>query len=566
MERLLALLAQAENLSSLDDEALAQLLDDIRDATAEVLDGDVSDDDLATLERAAQVVDEIETEQSNRVENDTQRVARAEAVRSRILGQPEGEEGGEEPAEQVDENGDPIAAAHDPDPNANADPEPVAAGGRVSRIRPRRPDVMNRPATGDRSRMSMVAAANLADIPAGAPLDDPGQLAQAFISGYEQSRGYRGPRVKVNIARIGVLDAAEMYGPERTLRRGAVEDNTVKVDRLFSPAAITASGGSCAPINTTYDMPVIGSQSRPVRDQMLAKVGADRGGIRTLPVPTLDQIVTGDNGAIDTWTAENDIELADPRTKPCLTLTCPEAEETVVDAFTKCLEIGNFRQRFFPEQVQAWIELAAIQHARYAETSLLTTVGAGSTQVTSGQLLGAAVDVLTTLSRALAGFRSRWRLERSTSLRFAAPEWLLDLMRTDIMRRYDGSVDEKLSVADAAIASWITNQNVNMSWFLDGESGQVFGPQGDGPLVGWPSHVVSYLFPEGAWLFLDGGAIDLGLVRDSTLNATNDYQLFAETFEGAHFHGIESYRLTMDLCPDGHVSAPVTIDPCTTGS
>jgi hypothetical protein len=41
-----------------------------------------------------------------------------------------------------------------------------------------------------------------------------------------------------------------------------------------------------------------------------------------------------------------------------------------------------------------------------------------------------------------------------------------------------------------------------------------------------------YLFPEGAIQFLDAGRLDLGVVRDSTLDATNDYETFVETFEG----------------------------------
>jgi hypothetical protein len=60
--------------------------------------------------------------------------------------------------------------------------------------------------------------------------------------------------------------------------------------------------------------------------------------------------------------------------------------------------------------------------------------------------------------------------------------------------------------------------------------------------------------------------LDLGIVRDSTLNSTNDVQVFAETFEGAHFHGPESWTITFDTCPDGSTSAAVDIDPCTSGS
>jgi hypothetical protein len=53
-----------------------------------------------------------------------------------------------------------------------------------------------------------------------------------------------------------------------------------------------------------------------------------------------------------------------------------------------------------------------------------------------------------------------------------------------------------------------------------------------GAIEQFPTTVVWYLFPEGFFQFLDAGRLDLGVVRDSTLDATNDYETFVETFEG----------------------------------
>jgi hypothetical protein len=95
----------------------------------------------------------------------------------------------------------------------------------------------------------------------------------------------------------------------------------------------------------------------------------------------------------------------------------------------------------------------------------------------------------------------------------------------------------------------------------------VYGTQGTGPLAGFPSTVKTYLFPAGTWVHLDGGRLDLGVVRDADLVASNDYRLFAETWEYAARMGpAQSLRLTMDLCADGATSGTVDIDPCTTGS
>lgn len=42
--------------------------------------------------------------------------------------------------------------------------------------------------------------------------------------------------------------------------------------------------------------------------------------------------------------------------------------------------------------------------------------------------------------------------------------------------------------------------------------------------------MVPLTYPTMTWV--DGGTLELGLVRDSLLNATNNYEIFAETFEG----------------------------------
>ena len=42
--------------------------------------------------------------------------------------------------------------------------------------------------------------------------------------------------------------------------------------------------------------------------------------------------------------------------------------------------------------------------------------------------------------------------------------------------------------------------------------------------------VVDLAWPEGTFL-LDGGTLELGIIRDSVLNSTNDFLLFGETFE-----------------------------------
>jgi hypothetical protein len=52
---------------------------------------------------------------------------------------------------------------------------------------------------------------------------------------------------------------------------------------------------------------------------------------------------------------------------------------------------------------------------------------------------------------------------------------------------------------------------------------------------------------QGTFLYLDGGTLDLGLIRDSTLNATNNFEIFAETFE--NIARIDGRPLTITTAP-----------------
>jgi hypothetical protein len=146
-------------------------------------------------------------------------------------------------------------------------------------------------------------------------------------------------------------------------------------------------------------------------------------------------------------------------------------------------------------------------------------------------------------------------------LRAIFPAWVKPLMRADLAREQPG--DDRLAVSDQQLAAWFAARGINTSFHLDGDG---FGAQGDGPLLNFPDDVIWYLFAEGSWLFLDGGELDLGLVRDSTLNARNDAQVFAETFEAAAFIGdAGSFEVTSTVCATGETSGIGAVD-CTVGS
>lgn len=572
------LLALLPNLDAMSDEELQTYLDDLVAAAQDAASDNPDDETVALITQAADAADTVRAEQASRSEKTAERSARQADALARLAGtvepedtdtEPEPEEGDSE--EEEDEETVPEPVPDESQAEAEEVAEPIAATSApvVSRVAARRPP-STRPRTPQLPAAledwGLVAAANAPGIQAGARIKRPEQLADLFQEAFDATRGYRGANSKMKLASRGWARPEAMYGEARTLD-GNAKSNEKKIKAVVnaqttSRQALLATGGICAPVPQTYDLPVLGEDGRPFRDRALVRFGADRGGISTIPPPVITEL----EDSISFWTEANDVTPSDPVTKPCLTVTCPDEDEDLVDAIVRCLRTGNFRARFFPEQLEAWMRLAATQWARQAEVRHITAVGTGSTQVTTGQLLSAFRDVLAALDRALASQQNFYR-DYSTSWTWAAPKWLQDMLRTDVARQLPvGNVMETLALADATIAQAFAVRGISPVWIYDGEAGQMFGPQGDGALANWPSHVISYLYPTGSWLFLDGGSLDLGIVRDSTLNSTNDFQLFAESFEGVHFHGTTSLRLDMDLCPDGSVQAAVDADPCTIGS
>lgn len=555
------------DMTTLDADELEQLATALEDTTDAILDAGTPDDvALDALRFIAATSEAITAETESRATDAADRDAEAQELARRIRGQADddggddgdGAAGATDDGDDADDAGDDTGTGDDGEPadDAATDAEPVAAAGtppaapRVGRVAARRPAAA-RPRSNARSVAALTAAAGVPGVAMGASLDRRDRLADAFHGTLKAmgSMALRpGMRVPVATARIEYEDAAFLDGNAR--------GNARKIEAVTAPTAVAAAGGICAVPTPRYDLPGVSTDTRPVRAG-LTRFGADRGGV-VIPDPML---LADFEGASQVWTVDDDVAaLTHPEVrKGCLRVDCGDDETYELYAIVQCLLFGNFTARTWQERVDRAVQLANAATARKAESRLLTRMGAMSTQVSVPGHLGTARDVLTALDLATAALRNRHRMDDSVQLRWMAPTWLRSQIRADLTREMPGSADERLAAADAEIDQFFAVRRVNVSWFIDGEAGQVFGPQADGTLLGWIPNVVTYLFPEGSFLLLDGGELNLGVVRDSTLNAANDFQMFLEFFEEVAFHGVESYRLTLDLCPTG--AAAGTVEP-----
>ena len=239
--------------------------------------------------------------------------------------------------------------------------------------------------------------------------------------------------------------------------------------------------------------------------------------------------------------------------KPCLHVTCDTDQTSVIEAIHRCLTFGNMGARTYPEQVEAWLKLGMVEFARYAETRLLDKIAASSTNISATQTFGAVYSLLEQIALVVTSFRARRRLSANASFRALLPFWVVEILKSDLAAMAPGDGISRFSISDAQVTEWLRSRGVNVTFYQDHTTAQgaPFNAPTAGPLWGWPTEVVWFIYPEGTFLYLDGGTLDLGLVRDSTLNSTNDYQIFYEEFNTVTFIGDESYEVTSTICPNG---------------
>lgn len=365
----------------------------------------------------------------------------------------------------------------------------------------------------------------------GATFQNIDDVNQAFVDKIDAIRGSHGGDGE----KKAVVSLRASIDESRQLTRDNTTENMRKIDDVLGIQSLVASGGYCAPLPVNYDIFGVGSAVRPIRDS-LPTFAATRGGIRYIAPPLLGAY----NSAISLWTAANDANPTAPTVKPSLKVNCAAELTATADAVTLSLIFGNLMARAFPELVQRHNQLALIQHARFAERTLMNKISAASTAVTTAHNLGSARDLLVAISRATAAYRNRHRIPRGVKLRAILPEWVLDSVREDVATNLAQGVKD-ISASDADVTAWFSSRGLTPIWHID----DTFATQtAAGPLNDFPATIKWWLFTEGTFLFLDGGTLDLGVVRDQALVNVNDYRTFVETFEGIAKVGIESLEIT----------------------
>lgn len=594
LEQIRALYARIAELTA---EELAELFALIQQATEQLAEAETSAETTAALQELADINDGAQAEQTSRQAEEQRLADEAEAALARLRGdtpeeqtdseaapEGDGDEGdgadADNPEGDAPVEGDQPAPEEQPDNSQEGDqaadePQGVAAAASAGS---RRPAVFGagRGAAPSRTRSPAPAAAPVAALGAltasadggpvlvGRPISDRSKLGEA-MSRMLQTIGYSGGGGE-GFTLHPVAHAEMEYPAERQLS-GDLTDDASRIEKhleqrwaAMHQTALTAAGGLCAPAETIYDIRVLGSVARPVRGA-LPSFQARRGAVQLRPPIGYRSL----EGSITDWTMANDANPGTdgPTTKNIIDVVCPTPFTVTVEGGVVRIRFHNVTARFDPEMVGANTQAAQVAFARHQENKLLAKMDAQMKTLTAGKVLGATRDILATVDKIQSYYRNRHRLEQQVPLQCILPLWALNLMRADITRQLatDNTADA-LAIADAQVVAWFTRRNIAVTFHLDGSEAAVTGPPAiarqsyadaaaNAAVPGFPDQLVMRLFADGDFLFLDGGTLDLGVVRDATLNAVNQYETFFEEFNGVAFNGVEALRVVATVQPTG---------------
>jgi hypothetical protein len=407
---------------------------------------------------------------------------------------------------------------------------------------------------------------------AGAQLKDIRQLG-ALIESRARSMADQGGRYNkrrandpyggVQVASIR-QEFADVFDPSTSQDAvGAYLDRLSSNRNSGAMESLVAAGGWCAPSMPRYDFFNIACEDGMID---LPTFGVERGGV-IFPVspsladtfsPALPWYTAFSSSTVPwLWTEGDDIlAVTGSPTKPCIRVPCSDTTDVRLECYGICLTAGNLAENAWPESTRNFLRLlmAAHYHAsngRYiAQIASLATAVAGCTATGSG----AAAPILSTAELSAWDYRNKYGMCETDVIEWVLPSWSKGLIRADLAKRT--GVSDYMCVPDSEIARWFDCRGIRAQFVSDYQVRAAGQPGAATAITQYPSEVKGLMYAAGTVVRGNGMSLDLGVVRDSTLNATNDFT--AAWMEDCHLiaqFGHEVREYTMNVCPDGTTGA-----------
>lgn len=408
--------------------------------------------------------------------------------------------------------------------------------------------------TAPRSESVLTASADIPGYGAGVKLSGMAELTMATIARAKSlpitHRGDDAPRYP--IAALN-RNFKYMLDPNAT-----PEQINEVLTAATNPDIMIAAGGWCSPSEISYDFFNLvcddGALDMPT-------VGINRGGIRWPISPSFADVTA--STALWSWTETQDIAAitgtAQSGTKTCGRVPCVEFDEERLHCDGICLTVGNLTEDSYPELISNFTKLLFSAHFHKMNRARINELRAlsASFTVTNGDAgSGVVAPVLGALELQAQDYRARYAMCKDAVLEVIAPKWLRGAMRSDLRKRM-GSGTDMLSASDAYLMQLFDAINVRVQWVSDYQERTTGYPGVPATMMtAWPTTVEFMMMAPGTAVLGQGLRLDLGIIRDSVLNATNDHT--AEWMEECWLifqPGHEIRRITVNICPDGTTGA-----------
>lgn len=406
---------------------------------------------------------------------------------------------------------------------------------------------------GQRRESVLVASADIPGTPVGARLDDMEALVAAM---QDKARGLPILRRGDDTTRYPIASLQRDF--RYTLDPNATPEQMNEVLTAATDVdGLVAAGGWCSPSEISYDFYNIVAVDG-ILD--LPTVGINRGGMRFPVSPSFGDLVG--NAAMWSWSETQDIAAvtgtAQSGTKTCARVPCPSFNEERLGCDGLCLTVGNLTEDAYPELIANHTRLLFAAHAHKMNAKRITQLYTNSATVTGtfgSAGSGVVSPVLGALELSAIDYREKYAMADGAILEVILPRWLRAMMRSDLRKRTREN-SSFLSMTDAALMQLFDAINIRVQWVGDWQT-RASGYFGTSTvLTSWPTTVQFMMYAPGTWVMGQGLRLDLGIIRDSILNSTNDHT--AEWMEECWLIakvGHESRRGLINICPDGTVGA-----------
>lgn len=477
------------DLSAVTDEELAQVEADLLAEFDEMHDAGTTE--IALLTEIAEAIEVVRGETIARAEAAEAAAEAIAALRDRV--RPVAAEGDEDEDESADdvEVEEAEAIVDEPELVTASAPKPVRKAPSAAAVSRRAPRVS---APKAEPEVIIAAAADVQGYAAGQTLSTLDLAKALHAKARTLSNG------------SGMVPVASIHLPIEHKLGADVAQNLDVLEQVTAPEALTAAGW-CAPSQNLYELFSVDAGDGLID---LPTVQVTRGGLN---VPA--SVDYGD-AANALWTWDEEDQDDEEATKPCLYIPCPEFTDYRLVAEGLCLTAGNLTDRAFPELTRRFVELAINSHLHRLSAAIVNDIAGTATGVTMTAVdSSAAGSILHAIDLQVADYRSQYRMSVNSVLEAVFPLWVKELIRADFAMRNAAGYS---NVTDAMIDDHFAARKVRAQFVHDYQA-----LYSSAAKTAFPTTLDFLLYPAGGYVRGDGGTIDLGVVRDSVLNATNDY-------------------------------------------